>query len=115
MQPITITDPAWYTTFPHLVAPREGEGLTGLLLRCDEANLWGTGKTLTYLLGSTSKKKLAEGVGSLTGKHLEKLASALAAPLLSIVAKHTGLNCFVCTARKGHMPSFQVEVRPGSL
>jgi len=62
MQPIRITEPAWYTTFPHLVAPREGEGLTGLLLRCDEANLWGTGMTLTYLLGSTSRPEMRERV-----------------------------------------------------
>jgi len=52
----------------------------------EKAKHWGTGMTLSYLLGSSSKKKLAEGVGSLTGKHLEKLTSALAIPLPSIVA-----------------------------
>jgi hypothetical protein len=90
MQRITPADPAWHTTFPHLVAPREGEGLTGLLLRCDEANLWSASGTLSYLLDSTSTKKLAQGVRQLEWKHLETLASALALPLPVIVATTFG-------------------------
>src|ERR1700730_16243909 len=86
MRRITLADSAWYTVLPHLVVPREGEGLTGLLLRCDEVNSWGTGGTLLYLLDSTSKKKLAQGVGQLDWKHLEKLARALALPLPAVVA-----------------------------
>lgn len=43
MKPITIDDPAWYTTFPHLVEPREDEWLPGLLLHCDEVNHWQSG------------------------------------------------------------------------
>jgi hypothetical protein len=38
MPPLHISDPAWQTAFPFLVAPYEDEWLTGLLLRCDEAN-----------------------------------------------------------------------------
>src|SRR5712692_3066641 len=44
-----ISDPAWQTTFPFLVAPYEDEWLTGLLLRCDETNHWGSGTTLAHI------------------------------------------------------------------
>jgi hypothetical protein len=86
MQPIRITDPAWYTTFPHLVAPRENEWITGLLLRCDEVNHWDSGATLTYLLEPTNKRHLKGGVGLLKEEHLEKLADALAVPVSAILA-----------------------------
>ena len=36
MARIHLADPAWKTTFPFLVEPRENEWLTGLLLHCDE-------------------------------------------------------------------------------
>ena len=45
MQPMFLDDPAWRTTFPHRVAPLPDEWLTGLLLRCDEANHWESGTT----------------------------------------------------------------------
>jgi hypothetical protein len=47
MQPVYITDPAWYTTFRNLVETLPGEWLPGLLLRCDEANGWLAGTTFT--------------------------------------------------------------------
>jgi TniQ len=47
MQPVYITDPAWRTSFQHLVAPLPDEWLPGLLLRCDEAHGWLAGTTLT--------------------------------------------------------------------
>jgi hypothetical protein len=47
MQPVYITDPAWRTTFQHLVAPLPNEWLLGLLLRCDEVNDWNSGTTFT--------------------------------------------------------------------
>jgi len=47
MQPVYITDPAWRTSFQHLVAPLPGEWLPGLLLRCDETHGWLAGTTLT--------------------------------------------------------------------
>src|ERR1700730_8706215 len=52
MQPVYITDPAWQTTFPRLVAPLPEEWLPGLLLRCDEVNRWGSGTTFFDLLRS---------------------------------------------------------------
>ena len=50
MPHIHISDPAWQTTFPFLVAPMQDEWLTGLLLRCDEAKHWGRGTTLAHLV-----------------------------------------------------------------
>jgi TniQ len=49
MQRVSIDDPAWYTTFPHLVPPLPDEWLPGLLLRCDEVNHWESGTTLALL------------------------------------------------------------------
>ena len=45
MHPLTPDDPEWFTTFPCRVAPLPDEWLTGLLLRCDEVNCWGSGTT----------------------------------------------------------------------
>jgi hypothetical protein len=53
MQTLSLDDPAWQTTFPHLVAPHADEWLVGLLLRCDEVNQWESGETFRYLLRST--------------------------------------------------------------
>ncbi len=53
MQPVYITDPAWRTTFPRLVAPLPDEWLAGLLLRCDDVNHWGSGTTLLHLKYTT--------------------------------------------------------------
>ena len=86
MDRITPADPAWNTTFPHLLTPQEGESLTGLLLRCDEVNGWGCGETLSYLLASTSQTKLRRGVGQLTEIHLKKLARALSLPMAAVTA-----------------------------
>lgn len=55
MPRIHISDPAWQRTFPHLVAPLPHEWLAGLLLRCDEMNLWQSGTTVTHLLREVSK------------------------------------------------------------
>jgi len=56
MEPIYISDPAWQTTFPHLVAPLDDEWLAGLLLRCDEVNGWDSGETVSSLLRATHTK-----------------------------------------------------------
>lgn len=58
MPRIHISDPAWQTTFPHLVAPLRNEWLAGLLLRCDETNLWRSGTTATHLLREVSKEQV---------------------------------------------------------
>ncbi len=87
MSRIHISDPAWKTTFPFLVEPRENEWLTGLLLHCDEVNHWGSGTTLTHICrrnGKTAKSDLTLIVPS--GLPLDDLADALAVPLSSIVA-----------------------------
>jgi len=87
MSPIHISDPAWQTTFPFLVAPMQDEWLTGLLLRCDEANHWGSGMTLAHLFRmdeKPTKQHLSLIVAS--GVKLDDLAQALAIPLRSIRA-----------------------------
>lgn len=86
MPSIHISDPAWQTTFPFLVAPYEDERLTGLLLRCDEANHWGSGTTLAHLFRmdeKPTKQHLSLIVAS--GMKLDYLAQALAVPLRSIL------------------------------
>lgn len=83
---ITIDDPAWYSTFPHIIAPREDEWLAGLLLRCDEVNNRESGGTLAYLLDASPYSRLTTGFRSIKGEHLAKLARRLALPLDSIVA-----------------------------
>ena len=87
MPHIHISDPAWQTTFPFLVAPMQDEWLTGLLLRCDEANHWGSGMTLAHLFRLDAKptqQHLSLIVAS--GVKLDYLAAALAVPLRSIRA-----------------------------
>jgi len=84
---IHLSDPAWQTTFPFLVAPLPDEWLTGLLLRCDEANHWGCGTTLTHIFhryDTPTKHHLSLIVAS--GMKLNELAAALAVPLSSIIA-----------------------------
>jgi len=73
VQAVPIADPTWNTTFPHRVAPRAQEWLAGVLLRCDEANGWDSGATITYLLRTTQ-----------VTKEVKKLGLALAAPVLDL-------------------------------
>src|SRR2546421_4283474 len=87
MSCIPLSDPAWKTTFPFLVEPRENEWVTGLLLHCDEANLWGSGTTLTHIC--RMNEKTAKSNSTLivpSGLSLDALADALAVPHESIVA-----------------------------
>lgn len=56
MRQISLSEPAWQTTLPHRIAPRPEEWFPGLLLRCDEANQWGTRTTLAYVLRGGSVK-----------------------------------------------------------
>lgn len=55
MQRVSIDDPAWLATFPHIVAPLPDEWLPGLLLRCDEVNDWRSGMTLSHIRHSPRK------------------------------------------------------------
>ncbi len=76
MHHIPLADPAWRTTFPHLVAPLPNEWIAGLLLRCDEANFWGSGTTLGHILRPESKRTAMNELSSIvpTVIDLEALA-----------------------------------------
>src|SRR5258708_7102141 len=54
MHTVLITDSCWQTTFPYMVTPLPDEWLSGLLLRCDEANHWPSGTTSAYLLRNST-------------------------------------------------------------
>ncbi len=87
MPRIHLADPAWKTTFPFLVEPRENEWLTGLLLHCDEVNHWGSGTTLTHIC--RRNEKTAKSTSTLivpSGLELSTLADQLSVPLESIIA-----------------------------
>lgn len=87
MRRIHISDPAWQTTFPFLVEPRENEWLTGLLLHCDEVNHWGSGTTLTHILRmneQAARSNLSLIVPS--GVRLDSLAQVLAVPMHTLLA-----------------------------
>ncbi len=58
MQHIRVDVPAWLNTFPHRVIPLPDEWFPGLLLRCDEANHWDSGRTLAHLLRSIPRTLL---------------------------------------------------------
>jgi hypothetical protein len=87
MARVHLFDPAWKTTFPFLVEPREDEWLTGLLLHCDEVNHWGSGTTLAHI--SHLSEKVTKSTTTLivpSGLDLSALADALAVPIDSLVA-----------------------------
>jgi len=89
MQPIYITDPAWRKTFPHLVAPLPDEGISGLLLRCDEFNHWESGATVAHLISTvyqSSSRPYRFNVIEPSLVHLKYLSQMLAIPISSIVA-----------------------------
>lgn len=83
---ISISDPAWATTFPHIIFPLENEWIVGVLLRCDLANLWESGGTLAYVLGPGHRARRMQGVELLTEIHFKKLGRALDLPLKKIAA-----------------------------
>src|SRR5947209_12969452 len=87
MPRIHISDPAWQTTFPFLVEPRENEWLTGLLLHCDEVNHWGSGRTLTHIL-RLSEKTIKDQMSLIvsSGMRPDYLAQALNLPLRARLA-----------------------------
>ncbi len=94
-QAVEITDPRWLSTFPQLVTPREDEWLAGVLLRCDEANLWSSGTTVTHLLrtaraGASSTSRTAPEQLTMVlpplSISLATLAGLLAVPEHALVA-----------------------------
>src|SRR6266566_8905998 len=88
MRDIHISDPAWRTTFPYLVAPLPNEWLAGVLLRCDERNCWGSGTTLGYVLRPGSKQSAMNELSTIvpTVIDLEMLAQVLSVPVSHMVA-----------------------------
>ena len=88
MRDIPISDPAWRTTFPHLVAPLPNEWLASVLLRCDERNFWGSGTTLGYVLRPGSKQSAMNALSTIvpTVIDLEALAQVLSVPVPRMVA-----------------------------
>lgn len=91
MQPVYITDPAWWTTFQHLVAPLPDEWLPGLLLRCDVVNSWESGTTFFDLLRPIRPRpyKLWTHTPDLTvlsSFDLSPLAQLLALPMDTLLA-----------------------------
>src|SRR5437763_6173930 len=88
MYPIHPDDPAWLTTFQHLVEPKHDEWLPGLLLRCDKVNGWESGTTLAELLRSSGRYFL-NGKPSWTvvpTSALEWLSQVLALPMNALLA-----------------------------
>jgi hypothetical protein len=84
---VALADPAGHRTFPFRVAPRPGEWLAGFLLRCDEANHWGSGTTLAHLRRANHKSVTTDLRLVLpSGLDLDDLAQALVVPLPAVVA-----------------------------
>jgi hypothetical protein len=88
MHRIHISDPAWRTTFPHLITPFPNAWIAGLLVRCDETNCWGSGITLGHVLREDGKRSTMNDLSSIVPAviDLAALAAALAVPLSAIVA-----------------------------
>ena len=98
MQPVYITDPAWWTTFQHLVGPLPDEWLPGLLLRCDEVNNWEAGTTLALFKRSIRWNGHAGSALTVpSGLDLSFLAERLALStddLLSMTYHHEIARCY---------------------
>ena len=58
---ISLVDIRWFQSFPLVVRPCTDEWFVGLLLRCDEANLWESGGTLAHVLQSAERTKQKKG------------------------------------------------------
>jgi TniQ len=89
---VRLAQPAWHLTFPHRVVPRPDEWLPGVLLRCDEANHWGSKTTFSQILHphhDISHKKLLTDMSHLVVPsvlRLDHLSELLAVSLRAIVA-----------------------------
>ncbi len=89
---VRLAQPAWHLTFPHRVVPRPDEWLPGVLLRCDEANHWGSETTFSQILHphhDISHKKLLTDMSHLVVPsvlRLDHLSELLAVSLRAIIA-----------------------------
>jgi len=87
MAHIPFSDPAWKTTFPFLVEPHANEWVVGVLLRCDEANHWGSATTLTHVCRRNEKTANSDWTFiAPSGFPFDDLADALAVPYEALVA-----------------------------
>jgi hypothetical protein len=87
MAHIPFSDPAWKTTFPFLVEPHANEWVVGVLLRCDEANHWGSATTLTHVCRRNEKTANSDWTFiAPSGFPFDDLADALAVPCEALVA-----------------------------
>jgi len=87
-QSISLADSRWFHSFPLVVSPHTDEWFAGLLLRCDEANLWESGGTLAYVLQAvqrTNQKKEANLVLPAL-RVIRQLAECLALPAEQVLA-----------------------------
>ena len=86
MEAIDLSHPAWFTTFPCLVAPHPEEAFVSLLLRCDEANGWASGTTYTYVRGGSSRHVYLPDLVVPSKLSVETLAGRLCLPTSAIAA-----------------------------
>jgi TniQ len=123
MEMVTFQDPAWHMTFPHRVGPRSEEWLAGLVLRCDEANHWPSGTTVTYLLHELYQQASAiKRLNIITPAliHLEGLSQVLAISVSTLLTttysqemdrlSSTGLRMLI---QRNH--AFQLSLCPQCL
>lgn len=71
-------EPEWLTTFPHVVTPLRDEWLPGLMLRCDVANGWSSGKT------AQDVSRMSTGCRTLARPALHIVAPTFDLPLLAV-------------------------------
>lgn len=87
-QSLSLADSRWSQSFPLVVSPRTDEWFAGLLLRCDEANLWESSGTIAHVLQSvqgTQKRKEANLVLP-TFRVISQVAQCLALPTEQVLA-----------------------------
>jgi len=122
MQRVSVDDPAWRSTFPHPVAPLDDEWFAGLLLRCDEANHWESGTTLTYLRRANKWPAERREPGLIVASSLkfDYLAQWLEVPkhvLIATTYQSELKRCYGCVAPKFKrlLASFVFHLCPACL
>ena len=98
-QSISLADGRWYQSFPLVVSPHTDEWFAGLLLRCDEANLWESGGTVAHVLQATQRayQKKSANLVLPAFRVIGQLAECLALPMEQVLATtfHTELaRCY---------------------
>lgn len=105
---VRLTQPAWHLTFPHRVVPMPDEWLPGVMLRCDEANHWGSETTFSQILhphDDISHKKLLTDMSHLVVPsvlRLDHLSELLAVPCAPLLPRPISLNWFASSVAHSH-------------